>query len=68
MLINAQQINKAIIRHKHNFTTTNNRINTGVINTDNIEWHIYTKNQYARVSARLIWLSVRIGCDIVKIR
>ena len=43
MLIIAQQINKAINRHKHNFTNTNNRINTGVIledYTDNIEWHI----------------------------
>ena len=43
MLINAQQINKAIKRHKHNFTTTYNRIITGVLledYTDNIEWHI----------------------------
>ena len=48
MLINTQQINSAIIRHKHNFTTTNNRMNTGVIledYTDNIERHIPQKKR-----------------------
>ena len=38
MLISTHQINTAIIGHKHNSTSTNNRMNTMIISENNTDY------------------------------